>query len=403
MSDPMNAVAGHPGSRLRAAAIALVVIGVVAFGVMLAVNPQRAWAGLLQGMLIPTFIAIGALFFISVHSVCGAQWTLPLRRLMEGMTSGLPVTAIAFIAIAAAGGGYLYEWVHATGDSHHALFHANRSDGGMDKAHWMTPGRWIATGSTIIALWLALRWLLLRLSLRQDAGADITAAHARLSIATLMLVAVSFTLFTWDMLLSLHVNFVSTMWGVYCFTSAVQTFLAVLVLFALWLRGGPLKGAVQSHTLHDLGTWILAWSCFCAYIGFAQYLVIYYANLDEETFFFLIRSQHGYGAAYAAEALIRCVLPFAVLMSQSMRARPTALAAVSVALLLGNWMDWSWIVMPAFSQNAYRGFYDLPTVLIGAGCAGAFLLLTLGFWRRHGYLVKGDPRLQPTINAEHLH
>jgi hypothetical protein len=399
--DQPNPIADHPGSRLRAAAFALLVIGVVTFGVMLAVDAQRAWAGLLQGMLIPTFIAIGALFFICVHSVCGAQWTLPLRRLMEGMTSGLPITALAFIAIAVAGGGYLYEWVHANGDAHHSLFHANRGDG-LDKAHWMSQSRWIATGSIIIALWLGLRWLLLRLSLRQDGGADIAAVHERLSIATLMLVAISFTLFTWDMLLSLHVHFVSTMWGVYCFTSAVQTFLAVLVLFALWLRSGPLKGMVQAHTLHDLGTWILAWSCFCAYIGFAQYLVIYYANLDEETYFFLIRSQHGYGAAYVAETLIRCVLPFAVLMSQSMRARPAALAAVAVALLLGNWMDWSWIVMPAFAQNSYRGFYDLPTVLIGAGCAGAFILLTLNFWRRHGYVIKGDARLQPTINAEHL-
>ena len=259
----MNLVASQPGSRLRAAALALVVIGIAAFSVLLLTgDAQRAWAGLLQGMLIPTFIAIGALFFIAVHSVCGAQWTVPLRRLMEGMTSGLPITALAFIAIAVAGGDYLYEWVHVGGDSHHSLFHANRSDGGMDKAHWMTQSRWIATGSMIIALWLALRWLLLRLSLKQDGGADITAVHARLSIATLMLVAVSFTLFCWDMLLSLHVNFVSTMWGVYCFTSAVQTFLAVLVLFALWLRGGPLKGVVQNHTLHDLGTWILAWSCF---------------------------------------------------------------------------------------------------------------------------------------------
>jgi hypothetical protein len=171
----------------------------------------------------------------------------------------------------------------------------------------------------------------------------------------------------------------------------------------LWLRTGPLAGAVRQHTLHDLGTWTLVWSAFCAYIGFAQYLVIYYANLDEETFFYLIRTQHGYGAAYAAEVVLRFLVPFTVLMSQSMRTRPAALVAASAVVLLGNWMDWSWMIMPAFSQNSYRAFWDLPTLLIGAGFVGALLLLAIAFWRKHGVLPKGDPRLQSTINAEHLH
>ena len=165
-----------------------------------------------------------------------------------------------------------------------------------------------------------------------------------------------------------------------------------------------MAGAVRSHTLHDLGTWSLVWAAFCAYIAFAQYLVVYYANLDEETFFFLMRMQHGYGVAYFAEFVLRFLVPFTFLMSQSMRARPAALIGVSILVLLGNWMDWSWLIMPAFSQNAFPSvFQHLTTLLIGAGFAGAMLLLALAFWRKHGVLPKADPRLQSTINAEHLH
>lgn len=392
-------------TRLLAAGAALTIIGFATFaGMLIGGDAQHAWAALLQGMMVPTYIAIGALFFIAAHAAAGSVWTIPLRRVMEGLSAGLPLTLLGFLAIAFGGGAYLYEWVHLAGDKmeHHNLFHAHHTHG-VDKFSWMTPSRWITTTTVIIVLWLGIRQLLVRLSLRQDAGADIIATHTKLSIAWLIIMAITFTLFCWDMLLALHVNFVSTMWGVYCFTSAVQTFLAVLVLMVLWMRKGPLAESVRQHTMHDLGTWTLVWSAFCMYIGFAQYLVVYYANMDEETFFFLIRMQHGYGNALVVEIFLRFIIPFTVLMSQSMRTKPIALAVVSALVLLGNWMDLSWLIMPAFSQNAYRGFYDLPTVLIGAGFVGAFLLLALRFWTKHGVLPKGDPRLQSTINAEHLH
>src|SRR5437764_423313 len=113
---------------------------------MLFADPQHAWAAFLQGMLVPAFIAIGALFFIAAHSAASSTWTTPLRRVMEGLTAGIPLVAIAFIAIAIGGGSYLYEWVNLAGDAkaHHGLFHAHHT-AGLDKAAWMTPQRWIAT------------------------------------------------------------------------------------------------------------------------------------------------------------------------------------------------------------------------------------------------------------------
>lgn len=392
-------------TRLRAAAAAMVVIGLATFaGLLLAGRQQLAWSSLLQGMLVPTWIALGGLFFISVHSLCGAAWITPLRRVMEGLTAGLPLTALGFVAVALFGGPYLYEWVFLGGAAHDALFHGHApSHDAVTVAQWMTPTRWIATSGVIVLLWLFFRYELVRLSLRQDGGADIATSHLRTSTVFLLVFALSFTLFCWDLLLSLNSHFLSTMWGVYCFTSAVQTFLAVLIVVAVWMRAGPLAAVVREHTLRDLGTWMVAWGCFCFYVGFAQYLVIYYANLDEETFFYLQRGQHGYGASYVLEAALRFGVPFFGLMSQRVRANPAVLVAVSSLVLLGNWIDWSWIIMPAFSPNAFRPFWDLPALLIGAGFAGGMLLLAVRFWGRHGLVASGDPRLQATINAEHLH
>lgn len=387
---------------LRIVAWVLVLIGAITFGVLLVgdhASKQRAWSSFLQGMLVPTFIGVAALFFTAVHSVANAKWTIPLRRLMEGLSSGLLLSLVAFVALAAVGAPYLYDWINLTGEAHQHLFHVHGS-----KSALMVESRWIITNAVILLLWLWFRYRLVKLSTDQDAtGADIRGRHRRLAIGFLPVFALGITFLVWDLLLSLHVNWFSTMWGVYCFTSAVQSFLCVLILFVVWLRRGPLNQVIQEHTVHDLGTWMVGWSCFCAYIGFSQFMLIWYANLDEETFFYVIRTQHGYGLAYAIEALIRWPLVFLGLMSQSVRTKPWALVTIAILALIGNWMDWSWIIMPAFSPNEYRAPWSLPEVAIGAGFAGGLLLLALRFWAKYGLIAKGEPRLLPTVNAEHLH
>jgi hypothetical protein len=387
--------------RLKAVAVLLMIAGLAMFGYLLVSDHTRAWSAFLQGMLIPTYLGLGATFFIAVHSTANAKWTIPLRRLMEGFGRGLFITLLAFIVLAIFGGQYLYDWVNLSGtDAHVDLFHVK----GGSKSQLMTFNRFFVMNVILILVWIWFRNRLTRLSVEQDAsGANIRKRHRRVAIGFLPIFAIGFTFFVWDILLSLHVNWFSTMWGVYCFTSAVQTFLCVLILFVVWLRRGPLKQVIQEHTMHDLGTWMVGWSCFCAYIGFSQFMLIWYANLDEETFFYVHRMQHGYGLQYAIEAFIRWPLVFLGLMSQSVRTKPWALVAISIAALVGNWMDWSWIIMPAFSPNEYRAFWGYQELLVAAGFAGGFILLVLHFWGRFGLITKGEPRLLPTVNAEHLH
>ncbi len=386
--------------KLKIVSALLALAGLVTFVFLLFSDAQRAWSSLLQGMLVTTWPAIGALFFIAVHSICNAKWLIPLRRVMEGLTSGLLLTLVAVIAIVAFGGPYLYDWINLSGKDHQALFHVT----GGSKSQFMTESRWIITSVCIVLVWLYFRLRLLKFSIDQDASnADIRARHRRVSIGFVIFFALSITFFVWDMLLSLHVNWFSTMWGVYCFTSAVQTFLCVLCLLIVWLRRGPMKQVIQEHTVHDVGTWMVGWSCFCAYIGFSQYMLIYYANLDEETYWYVMRTQHGYGLQYAIEAFIRWPVVFLGLMSQSVRTKPWALVTIAIIALIGNWLDWSWIIMPAFSPDAYRSPFEWQELLVGAGFAGGFLLLALRFWTKYGLIPKGEPRLLPTVNAEHLH
>lgn len=389
-----------------------ILIGIGLLGLILAVVTDdghgltRIWTGLLQGMLLPLYLSIAGLFFIAVHNVGGAKWLTPYRRLIEGLTAGFPIAAIVIVLIALFGGAWLYDWVYLThplgsgaGHEHADLFHVHHGS----KSAYMTWWRFAPTTILIVAAWWYLRNRFIKASLRQDVeGGSFRSRNLRLSVVYLFVFAFGFTLLTWDLLLALHVNWFSTMWGVYCFTSAVQTFLCVLLLVALWLRQGPLREHLPHHVLHDLGTWMVAWSCFCAYIGFDQYMLIYYANLDEETYWYVMRTQNGYGLQYVIEALIRWPLPFLGLMSQRVRANPRWLVTIASVVLLGNWLDWSWIINPAFAPDHYRSPFGVE-LLIGLGFAGGVLLLANRYWQRHGIVPKRDPDLEPTVHGEHLH
>lgn len=392
--SPLPKLDAGAGNGLAGGLIALGLAGIVSAFVL--GGADRGFSSILTGLLAPLWLAVGALFFIAVHSIVNATWTVPLRRLMEGLTLGLWPALVGFVAIAIAvvvfGG--VYDWA---GSDREQLFHA--ADG--TKKAWMTAGRWTATGLIVFGALILVRQILVGLSLRQDGGAVIGERHVRWSVITLFVLGYGFTLLVWDLLLTLHVNWVSAIWGFYCFVGALQSFLAVLILVVVWQRGAAMRDVIRSHHLHDLGTWMVGWACITAYIAFVQYTIIWYANLDEETFWMVMRTQHGYGTQYVIEALLRNLAPFALLMSQRFRADPRMLVIVAVLVLVGNLLDLAWIVVPAFSPNAYR--IPLPEILAALGFAGAGLLLALRFWRSHGLVPAGDPRLLPSINAEHLH
>lgn len=387
--------------RLRGAASGMVVLGLIIFVALLLTDLNRAAHAWVIGLVIPAFLSVAAISFLAVHRLCGARWTAPLKRIAEGLGAGLPLSLLAFFVFAAAGGlAYVYDWANlATTDpeGHRALLHS------ASKAAWMSPGRVIATTGAILLVWIALRARLINLSLAEDAGADNRAAQVRWSVIFLLVMAYTFTLFAWDLLLSLNVHMISAMWGVYELIGAVQAFLALLALCLVWLSRGPLRGVIREHTLKDVGTWLVGWSCIWAYIAFAQYMIISFANMDEETQWYLMRMQNGYQYPFLVECILRLPVPFFLLLSQHTRTKPAFLIPASVAILAAFVIEIIWQVVPALFPNHVPPFGAIPELFVALGFIGGYLLLALHFWKTNGLIARGDRDLLPAINAEHLH
>ena len=245
--------------------------------------PQRIWPMLLLASYALIGLGLAGVFFVALQYVTGASWCVALRRIPEAMTAALPVGGLGLAAVLLARPS-LYPWVAATWEAGEGYLGFKRA--------WLSQPFFLARSAVYLLIWLLFAWALVRTSRRQDSTGDIrlTRRNARLSAAFMVLFSVTFWLASYDWIMSLEPHWYSTIFGVYNFAGMFTSGLAVIAILAVWLqRAGPLRHTVNKEHLHDLGQLIVAFSTFWAYIWFSQYMLIWYANLPEETAYFIRR------------------------------------------------------------------------------------------------------------------
>jgi hypothetical protein len=175
----------------------------------------------------------------------------------------------------------LYIWAdHAKVEADHILHH---------KAAYLNPGFFLVRFVAYFAFWTLLGRYFLKQSLAQDksGAADIGERMQKVAGPGMIFFGLSLTFCVIDLVMSLDPYWFSTMFGVYYFATCVLAIHAALVLTALWLQNnGQLKKSFTVEHLHDLGKMMFAFTVFWAYIGFSQFMLIWYANIPEETAWF---------------------------------------------------------------------------------------------------------------------
>jgi len=379
---------------LNAWASTMVVLGMCAFAVQYIYDPQRAWASYLEGFFYALVLGMSGAFFIAINYVAKSVWYVPVRRVAEAMTAYLPWTLL-FVLPIFFHLGTLYEWT----DHAHAELHGT-------KAYYLSSGFWIVRVVVFLGLWTLYTASFRRQSLAQDEHRQ-RLSMVGFSARYLILFGFSFTVFCIDLLMSLRPHWFSTMYGVYCFAGMYQAGLCVMILTMLYLRDKDyLDGIFLDRHLFDLGTWLLAWCTFMVYIGFSQFMLIWYANLPEETPFFL---DHLYGQwkhVYIAIFFVKWAIPFLVLMPKPFRKNPLVLRVMCTAILLIEWVDIHWLVTPEFLNDlnrhiAFNGHF-LLSFLVGMGFLGLFALSFFKFLNRNNVVAIGEPDLLSSVNGDYL-
>jgi hypothetical protein len=340
------------------------------------VSPLQFSFSWLFGFIYFFTLCCGCLFWTIVHHATDAEWTVVVRRQLENIALLLIALAIFAIPILLLR-HQLFTWMDIAPGKDHAL------DLRREYLNW-----------PFFLLRAVLYFVLLRrFSVAQDRDGNPrnTVWMRKVSFVGLPIFGFALTFAAFDWLMGLNFRWFSTMWGPYIFAGAAGSSMSLLVLVTTGLRkAGYLKIVTMEH-YHIMGKWMLAFSVFWAYIGFSQYMLYWYANIPEETEYFLVRNTQSWWPLSLFLVFGRFFGPFAVLLLRSIKKHPHQLCWVAGWIMLMQGLDMYIIVLPALHGAGVRlSIWDLLCP-VAIGCSLAFLYLRIV--GRSSLFPVRDPRI----------
>lgn len=349
-------------------------------------------------------ISLGALFFVMVQQLTRAGWSVVLRRLSEFLSLGvipLAVLVLPIVILALMGNDTLYEWANPEKVTDDSLLQA--------KSPYLNTGFFALRYVIYFGSWIFLSRFFLNKSLAQDENGDpeITLLMERRSGPGILLYTFTLTFAAIDFIMSLDPYWFSTIFGVYYFAAGLVGFFSVLAITLVYLRNkGILREPVSTEHLHDVGKLLFAFNCFWAYIAISQYLLIWYANIPEETSFFLPRQEQGWGTVSLMLVIGHFAIPFVFFMSRSMKRNPKPLVFWGFFLLIMNWIDIFWLVMPNIAFDGTKSAISFQMILINVCCTigvgGIYTASILKLAAGKSVMPVRDPRLEESLKFHNI-
>jgi len=365
---------------------------------------QFAW---LYGCSYFLTISLGALFFVLLQHVTKAGWSVVVRRLAEHVMTALPVMALLLLPLVImvlTGNGDLYMWADLDLVKNHEDVVVRESQHLFEhKAGYLNATFFAIRFLVYIAVWVFLVRYFKRRSFAQDQDGNPmhTVYMNRVSAPGMFLFALSLTFCSFDFLMALDAPWFSTMWGVYIFAGSFLSFMCLLGLMAQ--RGeskGYLRGVVTKEHYHDIGKLMFAFVFFWSYVSFSQFMLIWYADIPEETLWFAHRSHGGYMALSYILIFGHCLIPFVGLLSRHVKRNPFGLRFWAIWLLVMHALDLYWVIMPNF--NSHHMGVPLLEILCLISVGGIFAFVVLGSISGKPMAPTKDPRLPESLSFQNV-
>lgn len=381
---------------VKTVSLAMVALGAVALLVSFSLNHTVGWVDFLVNTLFVTTISVSGIFLMAITGIMQTSWMTPYKRVPEAMIKFLPVAAILMFCTYF-GLHTLYEWTHTDVVMADEILRT--------KTWWLTVPKYMMRMVLIFAIWMFVGWRLTSLSEIQDArwSEDLTKKIVRSSCIGLILFATGICVAAFDWIMSIEPHWFSTIFGVYLFAGSFVSGIAFITLIVTHLREkGYLEGVVNENHLHDLGKWMFGFSIFWAYIWVSQYLLIWYANIPEETEYYVLRSHHGWNTVFFVNLIINFAFPFFMLMTRAAKRNTNRLKLVASVILLGHFIDLYLMVAPMVfhHHDAHLSGYGILQLLQLLGFGGLLTYCTFRALARKKLVSTGDPNFAEGV---HLH
>ncbi len=343
-----------------------------------------------------TGLALAAFFFFAVQYVAMSGWPTVLVRIPMAFGNYLPMAFFLTGLIFFFSYHDIFHW------SHHGI--SNPESSNYDpiiagKSGFLNLPFFSFRLIAFFSIWILFYYMITKTALKEDllGGNKLFRKLIRLSIGFIIFFALSTSMAAWDWVMSIDTHWYSTMIGWYAFASWFVAALAAITLLVVYLKSIGYLAFVNENHLHDLGKFVFAFSIFWTYIWFSQYLLIYYANIPEETVYFYERMENSfYFKILIVILLSNFFFPFLVLMTRDAKRKIVLLKIVCVVVIFGHWLDFFLMIMPGtMRENGNFGFVEIGLAMV---FLALFIFIILNKLAKHNIVPKNHPMLQESLN-----
>jgi len=374
------------------AGLTFALVGVVLSLLAFFVDRERAIFNYLVTYMMIVSVGLGAFFIVVLEYIAGADWSTPFRRIAEFLSGLLPLLLLLVIPLLVLNHD-LFHWAHTEAVADDKIL--------KGKAPYLNIEFFIIRTFVFIGLWVLFYWVMTKHSRKQDSTKDqtLTTKNIRLSAIFVPVFAITITFAAIDFMMSLEPHWFSTIFGVYYFAGTVIAALSAITLIILYLRDrGYFSPWMNDDHLFSLGALLFAFVNFWAYIAFSQFMLIWYADLPEETFWYLIRWEGGWMFMSIVLIIIHFAVPYFALLTQPSKKNPKRLKFIAIWLLFAHLFDLFWLIMPnmaTMKKGYYFSWIDLVFPIAGVG-----LVILVFYWRakKDNLIPIGDPKLKRGID-----
>ncbi len=360
----------------------------------------RFWASLLQNSVFFLLVVNAAMFFMCITTLAWGGWQMSFRRVPEAISAVVPVmgviAAVILLSIVFGDNHTIYHWTDVEHVKHDEIL--SHKKGFLNKAFFS-----VVTILTVV-LWSLLGWKMRQLSRSIDDEPLATMEERKKYIfkntvwAALYIVVFSLTVMSslpWLWLMSIDAHWYSTMYSWYTFASTFVSGMALIALFVVFLKNNGYLEYTNNEHLHDLGKFMFAFSVFWTYLWFSQFMLIWYANIPEETIYFQPRAHGIYKGIFWFMFIINFIAPLLILMTRSAKRNYGTVTFMALLIIFGHWLDFYQMVFPAVSPNKVPNIiYDLGVAL---GFVGLIMYLTGRALAKAPLLARNHPFVKESL------
>lgn len=358
----------------------------------------RFWASLLQNSVYFLLVVNAAMFFICATTLAWGGFQMSFRRVTEAISSCVPVigiiTLVILLALVFGKEHALYHWADKSAASDEIL---------KGKSGFLNPTFFTVWSLLSVAGW----WLIgrkMRTMSREIDNRPLSIEEGRRYIfkntvwagayAALFGLTVLSTI-PWFWLMSINAHWYSTMFSWYTFASSFVAGLALITLFTVYLKSNGYLELVTKEHLHDLGKFMFAFSIFWTYLWYSQFMLIWYANIPEETIYFKPRMHGAYRALFFLNLIINFLAPLLILMKRGSKRNYGTISMMAVLILFGHWIDFYQMVFPSISEDHVP--FMLADLGVALGFVGLIMFVTGRTLAKYPLYARNHPFLKESI------